>query len=98
MSSGSAVALRTVEPECSFTAREALAAIEACSPRCASAIAWQAVEEFGISLNPPRVADWRWLAELAGWRGKNGQHLFGFGDTPLEAIEKLLARMGGLNG
>ena len=65
--------------ECTLTPRETLAA----------------VEEFGISLYPPRRGGgggW-----MAGYKCESG-YLWGHGDTLTAAVEELLRKIGGENG
>jgi hypothetical protein len=51
--------------------------------------AWQAVEEFQISLSPPNRTG-RWLAV---W-GNAEDGVYTFGATPVEAVEAVLRQIG----
>lgn len=73
--------------ECSFTAHEGLQVMR---------MAWAAVEEWQISLYPPYVEGNTWLA--AHKREGGGGYLWGFGASPIEAVEDLLVKIGGANG
>src|SRR5262245_42452948 len=71
------------EPERAFTAREGLDAI------CA-AIA--AIEQYQMTLEPPRVCGQ--CAAFCLWKGK---HEFEFGGSPVEAARNLAAAIGGVD-
>ena len=52
-------------------------------------VAWALVEELNISLYPPYIGGGKWLA------GKKGERYeWGWGETPIAAVEDLLRRMG----
>ena len=52
--------------------------------------AWRVVEAFGISIYPPaRGGGAGWMA---GWKGEG--YFWGWGDSPISAVEDLLRKMG----
>ena len=81
MNSGTATAL---EAECVCTAREGLEAMR---------IAIAAIEQYQMTLEPPRVCG-RWTAFCL----LNGKHEFEFGGSLVEAVMNLVGTIGGLNG
>lgn len=70
---------RPIKPERRFTPREALLAMPY--------LGLDAVEEFRISLEPPRMPGDTWLA---GWHGE-----YGYGATLTEAVADVLRQIGG---
>jgi len=80
MNTATATAL---EAECVCTAREGLEAMR---------IAIAAIEQYQMTIEPPRVCG-QWAA-FCLWKGK---HEFEFGGSPVEAARNLAAAIGGVD-
>ena len=58
--------------------------------------AWEAVEQFNLSIHPPGRGGGGVFSAV--WQGGPNGYEWGWGDTPIAAVEDLLRRMGGGNG
>jgi len=82
------IATATATEERAYTPREAAQVVKS-SCSCAAALTLRAIEEYGLTLYPPRVGGKCWLAYY------HGAAMWAHDDNVISVVEKMLRQIGG---